>query len=276
MAAIDPKDFRVKPGDKVDLDGIDPEDCHPYKDNVPGAPPAAKEDTEREIARIAKFQEVLYAGQKQALLVVLQGMDTSGKDGATRAVIRDVSPQGTVVHAFKKPSSEELSHDYLWRIHERCPGRGMITVFNRSHYEDVLVVRVHSLVPEKAWSRRYDQINEFERILTEEGTSVLKLFLHISKKEQKKRLEDRLKDKTKLWKFSVGDLGERRYWEDYQKAYEDALGRCSTEHAPWYIVPSNKKWYRNAVITRIVAERLEKMDLKFPKVEFDPKRVVIE
>lgn len=264
------KDFRVKPGRKVDLRAIDPDDTRPYK-----GPQDAQEELDEKLARISKLQERLYAEGKQALLLILQGMDTSGKDGTTKNVMRDVNPQGVIVTSFKAPSKEELAHDFLWRIERQVPPRGMVAVFNRSHYEDVLVVRVHELVPKSVWSKRYDQINDFERTLSQDYVKIVKVFLHISKDEQKERLEQRLDEKDKLWKFNPADLKERAFWKDYRQAYEDALERCSTKWAPWHIVPSDKKWYRNLVVANLVEEALEAMDPKFPKIEFDPAQVKI-
>jgi PPK2 family polyphosphate:nucleotide phosphotransferase len=203
-------------------------------------------------------------------------MDTSGKDGVIRHVFEGVNPQGVRVASFKVPTQEELDHDYLWRVHRQTPGRGEIVIFNRSHYEDVLVVRVHELVPEKQWSRRYQQINDFERLLVEEGTTILKFFLHIDKDEQKERFQARLDDPEKHWKFNVGDLKERQLWDAYMHAYEDVLSRTSQEDAPWYIVPSNKKWYRNLVIANVLVETLEKLEMSYPVPKDDLSKVVIE
>jgi PPK2 family polyphosphate:nucleotide phosphotransferase len=206
----------------------------------------------------------LYAENRRSVLLVLQGMDTSGKDGTIRTVTSGVNPQSCQVVPFKQPSAEELDHDFLWRIHQAVPRRGNIGIFNRSHYEDVLVVRVHKLVPEAQWHKRYDQINAFEELLVEGGITLLKCFLHVSKDEQKKRLQARLDDPDKRWKFNHGDLDERKLWDDYQRAYEDALTRCNTAHAPWYIVPADRKWYRNLVVSQILREALEKLNPKFP------------
>jgi len=268
---VKPKDFRVEPGKKVDLKEIDPEDTGGYK-----GPDDVKEELDEKLARIAKLQERLYAEGKRALLLVLQGMDTSGKDGTTKVVLRDVSPLGVEVTSFKTPSKEDLAHNFLWRVEKRVPPRGMIGVFNRSHYEDVLVVRVHDFVPKGVWLQRYDQINDFERRISSDGVDIVKICLHISKDEQKRRLEDRLADKEKVWKFNPADLKERAFWKEYREAYEDALTKCSTKWAPWYIVPANKKWYRNLVVADIVEDALEDMDPKFPKIQFDPATVRIE
>ena len=198
--------------------------------------------------RIGELQELLYAAGSHAVLVVLQGMDTSGKDGTISHVMASVNPQGCRVASFKAPSSEELAHDFLWRIHPHAPGKGMIAIFNRSHYEDVLVVRVHSLVPEEVWRARYDQINAFERLLAESGTIVLKFFLHISREEQAQRFRDRENERDKRWKLSPADFKEREFWDDYQRAFEDVLERCSTKCAPWHIVPANHKWFRGKTV----------------------------
>lgn len=265
-----PKDFRVEPGSKVNLDDIDPDDTGEYK--------SAEETTAKlneKLARIAKLQERLYAEGKRALLIIFQGMDTSGKDGATKSVLRDVNPAGANVVSFKAPSKEELSHDFLWRINQKIPARGMIGAFNRSHYEDVLIVRVHNFVPKDVWSKRYDQINAFERTLTDSYVKIVKIFLHISKSEQKQRLEDRVADKEKHWKFNPADLNEREYWDDYMEAYEDALSKCSTKWAPWFILPADKKWYRNLAVADIVQDALEDFDPKFPKPDWDPAKVKV-
>lgn len=268
---MNPKDFRIKPGSKVDLKGIPTGKTEGYT-----TPEEARLELEEKLAGIAKLQERLYAEGKQAVLLVLQGMDTSGKDGTTKSVMREVNPQGVAVTSFKAPTKEELSHDFLWRVERQVPPRGMIGVFNRSHYEDVLVVRVHDLVPKEVWSARYKQINDFERRLTEEYVRTVKVFLHISKDEQKKRLQERLQEKDKLWKFNPADLKERALWKDYREAYEDALSKCSTKWAPWYVVPADKKWYRNLAVASLVEKVLDEMDPKFPKLGFDPATIRIE
>jgi PPK2 family polyphosphate:nucleotide phosphotransferase len=248
-----------RPGEPFDLAAVDP------------SPPkgtdkeAALSALAVERARIQSLQERLYAEHRRSLLVVLQAIDTGGKDGTIRHVFEGVNPQGCQVRSFKTPSSEELDHDFLWRYHAHVPGRGMIGVFNRSHYEDVLIVRVKELVPESVWRDRYGLINDFERLLTLSGTTVLKFFLHISRDEQKKRLESRLADPQKRWKFDPADLVERRSWDAYQTAFQDALTRCTTPLAPWYVVPANKKWFRNLVVARTVADTLEAMNPQFPE-----------
>jgi PPK2 family polyphosphate:nucleotide phosphotransferase len=251
----------VKPGSKVQLtDGSAVDDRAPRSEE-------AEKQIEPLLARLPELQVALYAESRRALLIVLQGRDASGKDGLTRKVFGPLNSQGCVVSNFKRPTEYELARDYLWRVHQVVPPKGTIGIFNRSHYEDVLVVRVHDLVPKETWSRRYDQINAFERILVENGVTILKFFLHISKEEQKERLLSRLHDPLKNWKFQVGDLEERKFWDDYTEAYEDALERCSTEHAPWYIVPSDRKKTRDLLIAEVVTETLERMNPKFPKVD---------
>lgn len=226
--------------------------------------------------RLADLQGLLFAEQKHRLLVVLQGMDTSGKDGTIKHVFRTINPLGVKVANFKRPNETELAHDYFWRVHEHTPARGHISIFNRSHYEDVLVVRVHDLVPKKVWSRRYRHIRDFEQMLSDEGTAIVKFFLHISKDEQKERLEERLRNPKKQWKFEHGDIEERRLWDDYQAAYEVALSKTSTEHAPWYIVPSDRKWYRNLVINQVIIDVLEGFEMKYPEPARDLETVVID
>lgn len=241
---------RIKPGDKVKLSDWDPDD---------NAGMTQDEGTEqlKELSReLGDLQEMLFAAGRHAVLIVLQGMDTSGKDGTIKRVMSEVNPQGCRVESFKRPTDEELAHDFLWRVHKRVPPRGIMTIFNRSHYEDVLVVRVHNLVPEQVWKLRYDHINDFEQLLVESNTIVLKFFLHISREEQKERLESRELDTEKAWKLSAGDWRERERWDDYMKAYEEALERCSTERAPWHIVPANRKWFRNLVVAEAIAHAL--------------------
>jgi PPK2 family polyphosphate:nucleotide phosphotransferase len=249
---------------------IDPNECEHYRRKKDVA-----DELERHRTRIALLQERLYAEQERSLLIVLQAMDTGGKDGTIKHVFRGVNPQGCQVWSFKAPSPEELAHDFLWRYHERTPRRGMITIFNRSHYEDVLVVRVKNLVPENVWRHRYEMINEFEHMLTLNNTTIIKFFLYISRDEQQRRLQARLDDPEKHWKFSSNDLKERAFWDDYMAAYEEMINRCSTEHAPWYVVPANHKWYRNLVIARTIADTLEAMNPQFPPAEAGLERVTI-
>ena len=256
--------FRVRPGDKVRLKDIDPG----FKDHHESHKKAA-EEIERDCEKLRALQTLLYADGRCSLLICLQGLDAGGKDGTISHILGAMNPQGCRVTGFKQPSTEELAHDFLWRIHQATPGRGQVAIFNRSHYEDVLVVRVHKLVPHAVWSHRYDEINEFEKELVESGTHILKFYLHISKEEQLKRFEERLDDPMKQWKISESDYKEREFWGDYTAAYEEALSRCSTPHAPWFIIPSDHKWFRNLVIARIVVEHLEALDMKLPKPSVD-------
>lgn len=215
--------------------------------------------------RIAALQERLYAEGKQSLLVMLQAIDTGGKDGTIRGVFSGVNPQGCRVWSFGVPTAEELDHDVLWRYHLHTPARGMIGIFNRSPYEEVLVVRVKNLVPKRAWSKRYDEICDFEQILANNGTRIVKIFLHISRDEQRERLQDRLDDPDKHWKFNPADLDDRALWDDYQEAFQDAIAKCASPHAPWYVIPANRKWYRNVLVARIIADTLEDMNPQWPE-----------
>ncbi|HBE72603.1 MAG TPA: polyphosphate kinase, partial [candidate division Zixibacteria bacterium] len=226
--------------------------------------------------KLAKLQYLLYAENKHALLVILQGMDACGKDGTVRHVMHGVNPQACRVTSFKAPTSQELDHDFLWRIHQHVPPKGEIGIFNRSQYEDVLIVRVKNLVPKEVWARRYKQINQFERILARNGVTILKFFLHISKDEQKRRLQERLADPTKNWKMNPDDLKERARWDEYQKAYEAALSECGTKWAPWHVIPADKKWFRNLAVSQAIIETLEGLRMKFPKPDYDPKKIVVE
>ena len=215
--------------------------------------------------KLEHLQDVLYAEHKRSLLIVLQAMDAGGKDGTVKHVMSGVNPQGCNVTSFKQPTGKELDHDYLWRVHQATPAKGMIAIFNRSHYEDVLVVRVHNLVPKEVWSKRYDQINAFEELLADNGTVILKFFLHISKEEQKRRFDERHADPNKNWKSSAADEKERRYWNQYQNAYQDALEKTSKKHAPWFVIPANEKWFRNLAISHVVVKTLEDLKLQYPK-----------
>jgi PPK2 family polyphosphate:nucleotide phosphotransferase len=266
------KKYRVKPDSKVDLSKWDPNE----KGTFEGGKQEGKEAIKQLNVRLEALQEMLYAEDKHKVLVVLQAMDTGGKDGTIRHVFEGVNPQGVKVASFKVPTSEELAHDYLWRVHKQTPGSGEIVIFNRSHYEDVLVVRVHELVSKAVWSKRYDHINAFERTLADEGTTILKFFLHIDLDEQKERLQARLDEPNKRWKFSKGDLKERKLWPKYIEAYEDVLSKTSTEWAPWYIVPANRKWYRNLVIATTMIETLEGLNMSYPQPEEGLDDVVIE
>jgi PPK2 family polyphosphate:nucleotide phosphotransferase len=254
--------YRVEPGERVSLAAIDPDETEHYRKKKEVA-----KELEKQRRRIQGLQARLYAENERGLLIVLQAMDTGGKDGTIKHVFSGVNPQGCRVSSFKTPSAEEANHDFLWRYHKSAPARGRIGIFNRSHYEDVLVVRVKSLVPDEIWRERYDQINDFERNLSNDGISVLKFFLHISKDEQKRRLQSRLENPDKRWKFSSADIKERAFWDDYQAAFDDAITRCSTEHASWYVVPANKKWYRNLVVARTIADTLAALDPHFPPAE---------
>jgi PPK2 family polyphosphate:nucleotide phosphotransferase len=262
--------FRVPPGTEIKLVNYDPGFTGKYVDKS-----SAKDDLKDNVERLRALQEVLWAEDKHALLIVLQAMDAGGKDGTIRHVFSGVNPQGCHVTSFKVPTSEELDHDYLWRVHKAVPGKGTIGIFNRSHYEDVLVVRVHNLVPQEVWEQRYEQINHFEKHLADTGTTILKFFLHISKEEQKKRFEARLQDSRKNWKFSLGDVKERTYWDDYQRAFEEALSRCNTSWAPWYVIPADHKWYRNLAVSQIITEALEKLDMHFPPPLPDADQIVV-
>ena len=259
----------VEPGRRCDLDAIDA-DTDGGLDKEDGKAALAAER-----ARIVALQERLYAEHQRSLLVVFQAIDTGGKDGTIRAVFEGVNPQGCRVWSFKVPSAEESDHDFLWRYHAKAPARGMINVFNRSHYEDVLVVRVKDLVPEPVWRARYGQINDFERMLAASGTTILKFFLHISKDEQRERLEARIANPEKHWKFDPADLVERRSWDAYQAAFADALSECSTPEAPWHVVPANRKWYRNLLVARTIADTLEAMDPRFPDAKADLSGVTV-
>jgi PPK2 family polyphosphate:nucleotide phosphotransferase len=244
-------------------------------DRDPSSTPGARDKRaglariEKNLARIDDLQYRLHAEGRQSMLIVLQGMDAAGKDGVVRKVMSAFNPQGCRVSSFKAPTPEELGHDFLWRIHRVAPARGEIVIFNRSHYEDVLVVRVHALVPKSEWQSRYELINRFEQSLADHGTRVLKFFLHIDRDEQRDRMLDRLEHPEKHWKFNAGDLDERDRWDDYQAAYQDALGRCSTKHAPWFVIPANRKWYRDLAISEIVANSLEDMKPAPPDATLD-------
>jgi PPK2 family polyphosphate:nucleotide phosphotransferase len=265
------KAFAVTPGTKVHLATHDPGETLGWSKGH-----KTKASLDKTIQRLDALQYLLYAQHKHALLIVLQGMDAAGKDGTIRHVMSGINPQGCVVTPFKKPVPEEAAHDFLWRIHRAVPPIGDIGIFNRSHYEDVLVVRVHDLVPKEVWSRRYEQINAFERILAENRVKILKFFLHISKDEQRARFRQRMDDKDREWKISEDDFAERKFWDDYTKAYEEALSRCSTPEAPWFVIPSNKKWFRNLAVSHIIAETLEGMKMKFPKPTVDVSKIKLK
>jgi PPK2 family polyphosphate:nucleotide phosphotransferase len=258
------KKFAVEPGAKVRLSKIDPSYTGKH-DSREEAQPAVQKNVER----LEKLQYLLYADGSQSLLVVLQAPDAAGKDGVIRHVISGMNPQGTSVYGFKQPSREEAAHDFLWRAHQRTPAKGEVAIFNRSHYEDVLVVRVHKLVPESVWSKRYDLINDFEKNLSLNGTTILKFFLHISPEEQLERFKDRLDDPSRHWKISDSDYSERELWSKYVDAFDDAMALTSTKRAPWYIIPSNHKWFRNLAVSEIIADTMDDMGLKLPSPRVD-------
>jgi PPK2 family polyphosphate:nucleotide phosphotransferase len=253
------KKLMVEPGAKVHLSKIDPSYTGEHETQEKAASEIAKH-----IERIGKLQYLLYADGNRSLLVILQGLDAAGKDGVIRHVFSGVNPQGTFVFGFKQPSREEVAHDFLWRAHLHTPGKGEVVIFNRSHYEDVLVVRVHKLVRKAVWSKRYDLINDFEKILVQNGTSILKFYLHISPREQLERFKQRLDDPSRNWKISEGDYSERELWPKYVDAYEDAMKLTSTKHAPWYVIPSNHKWFRNLAVSQIIADTMDDIGLKLP------------
>ncbi len=263
--------YLVVPGTKVRLPRWDPADTAGV-DSKKKALPAL----EQRRRKLYELQYLLHVEKRHSLLIVLQAMDAGGKDGTIRHVMSGLNPQGCRVTSFKVPTEEELSHDYLWRIHRNVPARGEIGIFNRSHYGDVLVVRVHNLVPKRVWSKRFEQINTFERMLADNGVTIVKFFLHISKQEQRKRLQERLDDPTKHWKVSPADFEERRYWDDYTKAYEDVLYRCSTPWAPWYVIPADHKWFRNLAVADILVRTLEDLKMQFPKSQLDLSKFVLD
>lgn len=256
--------YLVEPGKKLKLAKRDTNDKGDFDDRE-----EADADVLKHLQKLAELQEVLYAESKRSLLVVFQAMDAGGKDGAISHIFSGVNPQGCQVTSFKSPSTLERSHDFLWRVHQQAPAKGMIGIFNRSHYEDVLIVRVHNLVPREVWSKRFDHIRNFEKMLADEGTVILKFFLHISMEEQKERLQARLDDPEKNWKFNPEDLAERQHWDDYMSAFEDAMEKTSTKNAPWYVVPSDRKWFRNWVISDTIVRALKEMDLEYPKARED-------
>ncbi len=260
-------ELRLKPGKRARLKDKDASRTLGWEKE------GALEALEANRERLHELQYKLYADGRYAVLCVLQAIDGGGKDGTVRSVFTAFNPQGCTVNSFKAPSAEELKHDYLWRVHQRVPPRGEVGVFNRSHYEDVLVVRVDKLVPRETWRARYDQINDFERMLSENRVIVLKFFLHISKDEQKKRFEERITDATKQWKFSPEDLEKRKQWKEYRAAFEDALTRCSTRWAPWHVIPADRNWFRNLAVSQVMLTELEKLPLEFPKPRFDPAKV---
>lgn len=263
--------YRVQPGSIIYLNEWDPNDKSAFDDKDEG-----KALTKQLNKELEELQELLYAEAKHKVLIVLQAMDTGGKDGTIRHVFEGVNPAGVNVASFKAPTPEELSHDFLWRIHKRTPSKGEMVIFNRSHYEDVLIVRVHELAPEAVWRKRYDHIKQFEQLLVDEGTTILKFYLHIDKDEQKERLQARLDEPHKRWKFAKGDLKERKLWPQYMAAYEEMLSKTSTESAPWYIVPANRKWYRDLVISQVIVDKLKELNMQYPQPEEDLEDIVIE
>lgn len=251
--------FMVKPGAKVRLGKIDPSYCGKHESRL-----SAAAETAKQVKRMDRLQYLMFAGASRSLLIVLQGLDAAGKDGVIRHLFTGMNPQGTREFGFKEPTHEELAHDFLWRVHRCVPRKGDVAIFNRSHYEDVLVVRVHKLVPRSVWSRRYDAINAFERMLIDNGTHILKFYLHISKDEQLARFRLRLEDPERQWKISESDYTERDLWPKYIEAYEDAIAQTSTKKAPWYVIPSDHKWFRNLAISQIVADAMDEMGLRVP------------
>ena len=256
-------ELRVKQGTNVDLSKIDPADVHGWQKAD------AESETTDQLTRLSNLQDRLWAEAKRSVLVVLQGIDAAGKDGTIQKVMEAFNPQGCVVAAFKVPTPEEMAHDYLWRIHKKVPGKGEIGIFNRSHYEDVLVVRVHDFVPREVWSKRYREINEFEKLLTDNGTTIVKFFLYIDRDEQRERFQERIDDPKKRWKFSMSDLDERKLWDDYIAAFEDALSKTSTDYAPWYVIPANRNWMRNLAVASILAETIDDLKPAYPPAPKD-------
>jgi PPK2 family polyphosphate:nucleotide phosphotransferase len=265
LSGVKMNQYRIESGKKYVLENYSPDDLGEFE----GKKQKGVEKLAEYRAEIDRLQEVLYSENKHRILIVLQAMDGGGKDGTIRAIFDGVNPQGVKVTSFKVPTPVELAHDFLWRIHSQTPGKGEIVVFNRSHYEDVLVVRVHNIVPKDVWRKRYQQINDFERQLTEEGTTILKFFLNISLDEQKKRFLERLNMPEKRWKFNPGDLEERKLWPDYMKAYEETIQKTSTKWAPWYVVPANRNWYRNLVVASVIADKMRSLKMEFPNPQID-------
>lgn len=265
--------YLVKPGDKVDLAKIDSGERTLFQGG-------GKDDFEPQFDelqdQLQTLQKKLYAQNKHRILVVMQAMDTGGKDGCIKHVFSRIDPQGIHVYSFKKPSAEELAHDFLWRVHPKVPSTGQLVIFNRSHYEDIVAVRVKKLFPDEVWKRRQRHVAEFERMLAEEGTTIVKIFLHISKDEQKRRLQSRIDNPAKHWKIHPDDLTDRARWSDFMTAYEEVIGKTSTDQAPWYVVPADRKWYRNLCVARIMLDTLKKLEMEFPPIDWDPKALKIE
>jgi PPK2 family polyphosphate:nucleotide phosphotransferase len=263
------KRFKIEPDAKVDLSNIDPRDCGHYESHE-----AALPEMLSQLHKMDQLQNLLYAERKRSVLVVLQGLDACGKDGVVRHIVTGMNPAGCRVIAFKQPTPTDLGHDFLWRVHSHAPAMGEVVVFNRSHYEDVLVVRVHELVPAQVWSKRYDLINELERLLVVENhTTVLKFFLYISKDEQLARFKRRLDDPARRWKISESDYREREFWDDYVQAFQDMLHKTSTLHAPWFVIPSNNKWFRDLAVSQIITRTLEQLDMQLPETAVDLARI---
>ncbi len=265
---VDLSDYRIQPGKDVHMNKIDTNECGDWDEE------SALKRLAKNRAKIIELQDILFAEHKQSLLVVLQAMDAAGKDSTIKAVTEGINPQGCGVVSFKQPSSEELSHDFLWRIHQEVPQKGKIEIFNRSHYEDVIITRVHDLVPRDLIKKRYDHINDFERMLTDHGVKIVKIMLHISPEYQLKRIKHRLQKPEKAWKFQASDLEERKHWADYMEAFEKAIEHCSTSYAPWHIVPGEQKWYRYLVVSEIILKALEDMAPELPKPTFDPEMMM--
>lgn len=272
MAAVSSlaKKLAVPPGKKFKLAGVDPSDTLGF-----GKQRAAR-TLQKNLERLSVLQYLLYAEAKRSLLVVLQGIDAGGKDGTIRHVMGGFNPQGVQITAFKVPEGEDRRHDYLWRIHKHVPEWGQIGIFNRSHYEEVLVARVHRFVPQSVWSKRYGHINDFERMLCDNGVNILKFLLYISKEEQARRFRERIEDKSKNWKFSPQDIEERKRWDDYMRAYDDMLEKCSTPDAPWFVIPSDRKWFRNMAVSQILVETLESMKIQLPEAAEDLSAIEFE
>jgi len=265
--------YLVKPGSKVDLAKIDSDERALFQIGGKDESLKAFDKLQDELQNL---QKVLYAQNQHKILLVLQAMDTGGKDGCVKHVFSRIDPQGIHVRSFKKPTEEELARDFLWRVHKKVPRNGEMVIFNRSHYEDVIAVKVKKLFPEKVWKQRYRHIVDFERMLAEEGTTIVKIYLHISKDEQKRRIVSRLENPDKHWKFHPDDLKDRALWNDFMSTYEDLLSKTSTEHAPWYVVPANRKWYRNLCVARIMVDTMKRLNMKLPKIDWDPAKIVVE
>ncbi|MFK7852040.1 MAG: PPK2 family polyphosphate kinase [Akkermansiaceae bacterium] len=265
--------YLVEPGSKVDLGKIDPNERELYKGE-------GKEDSYQAFDQLQEelklLQRVLYAQDKHRVLVVIQAMDTGGKDGCIKSVFSRIDPQGINVRSFKKPNERELARDFLWRIHDRVPRNGQLVIFNRSHYEDIIAVKVKKIFGDKVWKQRFQHVIDFERMLAEEGTTIVKIYLHISKDEQKERLLSRLENPDKHWKFNPDDLKDRALWPKFMETYEDVLSKTSKDHAPWYVIPANRKWYRNLVVARIMVDTLKSLDMSFPEITWDPSKMSIE